>query len=321
MRTVSVIIPVQKIGDYAREAVQHVHGLYPACEILVVPDRDEGEELPGATVIPSWPVTAPGEKRDLAARLANSEILAFLDDDAYPGEQWLETALVHFEDQDVAAVGGPGITPLCNDRRQRASGCILASLMGGGGSTHRFRPGRARVVDDFPSMNLLVRRSDFETVGGFKSRYWPGEDTEFCRRLIAELGKGIVYEPGAVVYHHRRPVFRAHLRQQARYGLHRGHFARRFSGNSRRLVYAVPALFTIGVVVGPLVAANSRIGMIAYVSALISYSLALVATAGWVWYRERDIILALLTGGGIFATHVVYGVSYMRGLLTPELAH
>ncbi len=256
---VSVIIPVKEIGMYAREAVDHVHRRYPDAEILVVPDHPAQEAaLAGVTVVPSWPVTAPGAKRDLAGGLAAGDILAFLDDDAYPDAGWLEAALPHFEDPTVAAVGGPGVTPPSNDHRQRASGWILSSPMGTGWYTYRFRPGKARDVDDFPSMNLLVRKADFEAVGGFKSRYWPGEDSELCRKL-GELGKRIVYEPRALVYHHRRPVFRGHLVQQARYGLHRGHFARRFSGNSRRIGYAVPALATVGVVAGALVSAVSPV--------------------------------------------------------------
>lgn len=321
VKTVSVIIPVKEINDYAREAVRCVHALYPDSEILVVPDRLTPEELTGVTVIPSWPEVAPGKKRDLAARYANGEILAFLDDDAYPGEKWLEEALVHFERDDIAAVGGPGVTPPSNDRYQRASGWILASFLGSGWCTYRFRPGTRQIVDDFPSMNLLVRKSDFTAVNGFDSGYWPGEDSDFCRKLVNETGRRIIYEPNALVYHHRRRVFRGHLRQQARYGLHRGHFARRFSGNSRHISYAVPALFTLGLVAGLVVSFYSQLGMVVYLSVLGVYAASLGATALWVWYHERDFVLTALVVGGTFVTHLTYGISYIRGLLTKELAH
>lgn len=319
--TVSVIIPVKDVNAYAREAVHQVSRQFPECQVLLIPDRDEGVELEGATVVASWPKTSPGEKRDLAVTLATGEVVAFLDDDAYPDASWLASALHHFEDDDVAAVGGPGITPPSNDPRQRASGWVLASFLGSGGCTYRFRPGRRRDVDDFPSMNLLVRRSDFDAAGGFRSGYWPGEDTELCRKIGLGLQKRIVYEPEAVVYHHRRPVFRAHLRQQARYGLHRGHFARRFVGNSRRLSYAMPLLFTLGVFLGPLVALTSTVGLVLYVSALSLYVSALLGTAAWVWHHERHLGVVALTVGGIFATHVVYGLAYLKGLLSRELAH
>jgi hypothetical protein len=43
--------------------------------------------------------------------MARGEILAFLDDDAYPADGWLEAAMARFEDPTVCAVGGPGVTP------------------------------------------------------------------------------------------------------------------------------------------------------------------------------------------------------------------
>lgn len=317
---VSVIIPVERIGTYVCEAVAHLHRDFPECEVLVVPDHDEGIDLPGATIIPSWPRTVPGDKRDFAAELAAGEILAFLDDDAYPDKGWLRAALPHFRRSEVAAVGGPGVTPPSNDAYQRASGWILASVFGSGRYRYRFLPGKLQEVDDFPSMNLLVRKADFTAVGGFKSRYWPGEDSEFCSRLVAE-GRRIVYEPEAVVYHHRRRVFMSHLRQQARYGLHRGHFFRTLGGNSRPLVYAVPSAFVIGLVGGPVVAAKSRVAQVAYIGSLGAYGGMLVAMGAWVWKNERDLKVVGLSMAGLAATHVAYGAAYLKGLLTPRLDH
>jgi len=318
---VSVIIPVKEVTPYAREAVTQVHAQFPDCEIFLVTDHPATEQLPGTTILASWPDTAPGRKRDLAASVATGKILAFLDDDAYPSATWLSSALPHFSADDVAAVGGPGLTPPSNDVRQRASGWILASPLGSGSYTYRFRPGKQRDVEDFPSMNLLVRRADYEAAGGFGSQFWPGEDTELCRKLGTELGKRIVYEPRAVVYHHRRPVFVGHLRQQARYGLHRGYFARRFAGNSRRVAYSVPTLFTIGVVAGPLAAAAHRPLLKLYLAVMGLYGTGVGLTAVWAWRHDRDARVAGLVAGGLVATHVTYGLAYLKGLCSRHLAH
>lgn len=318
---VSIIIPVKEINEYAKESISHLRRFYPDCEILLVPDYDDGTNIEGVTIIASWPIVAPGEKRDMAAKLANGDLLAFIDDDAYPSENWLSAALPHLEDPEIAAVGGPGVTPPSDGYRRRASGWILASPLGSGGYTYRFRPGRLRTVDDFPSMNLIVKATEFFAVGGFKSRYWPGEDTEFCRKLISDLGKKIIYEPNAVVYHHRREVFGAHLRQQARYGLHRGHFAKQFAGNSRRIAYAVPAIFTIGLIVGLPISLVSSIGAKIYLSVLVTYLFALLVTGIWVWKHEDDFRVVPYTLLGMVATHAVYGYSYLKGLFSDDLLH
>ena len=49
----------------------------------------------------------PAEKRDRGVRESNGEIVAIIDDDAYPESDWLTNAVRHFENPDIAAVGGP----------------------------------------------------------------------------------------------------------------------------------------------------------------------------------------------------------------------
>ena len=49
-------------------------------------------------------------------------------------------------------------------------------------------------------------------------------DTKLCLDIVYELGKKIVYEPKAVVYHHRRRLFKEHLNQISNYALHRDFF-------------------------------------------------------------------------------------------------
>ena len=256
MRTpkVSIIIPVKEINAYIREAVpKHLELDYPDFEILILPDHNSGESFSSQVrIIPTYPRTGPADKRDIGAQEADGEILAFIDDDAYPRSDWLKNAVKYFDDEEVVAVCGPGVTPESDSVWQKASGWIQASRLGGGNCTYRFVPQRKRWVDDYPSMNFIVRKSDFEAVGGFDSHFWPGEDTKLCLDLTYKLGKKIIYDPEVLVYHHRRALFRPHLRQIGRYGLHRGHFARVLPRTSRRLSYFIPSLFTIFVLATPL---------------------------------------------------------------------
>ena len=194
---------------------------YPKFEVLVVTDVPADAQRASVRYLESGPV-GPAAKRDQGAKAAHGDILAFIDDDAFPDRDWLHTAMNVFGDPSVTAVGGPGLTPPGDSALARASGWILSSYLGGG--PHRFRSikAKARWVDDYPSMNFLVRRSAFEEVGGFSTHFFPGEDTKLCLALISDGGR-IRYDPNVVVYHHRRDLFRPYLRQIAQYGLHRGH--------------------------------------------------------------------------------------------------
>ena len=47
----------------------------------------------------------------MAIKIAKGEICAFIDDDAYSSEDWLQKAVKYFENPHIVAVVGPGITP------------------------------------------------------------------------------------------------------------------------------------------------------------------------------------------------------------------
>lgn len=316
---VSVIIPVKAVNDYIRASLPHLMKQSHAnVEIIVLPDRDDGENLGPAKVTPTWPFTGPADKRDVGAQVSSGEILAFLDDDAYPHRDWLASAIPHFNDPNVAAVGGPNVTPPDDSLLQRAAGWVLASRLGGGKYTYRVMPEEARDVDDFPSVNLLVRKSDFEALGGFDSHFWPGEDTKLCLDLTQKLGKRIVYDPHVLVYHHRRPLLIPYLKQIGRYGLHRGHFARVLPKTSARPSYFAPSLFTLGLLLGAFV--PWTFAQRAYLLSLAVYSILVIGEAIRAFSKERDWRLVPLVAAGIVATHLWYGLRFLQGLFMPRLA-
>jgi len=313
---VSVVIPLKEDNDFIRETLEHLRQVdYPNFEILVLPDEstDWGNEV---HVIPTGPV-GPAAKRDLAFEHATGDILAFLDDDAYPAEDWLTNAVRYFDDPTVAAVGGPAITPESDGLMLQASGYVYASLLGGGNYAYRYIPQSRREVDDYPTCNLLVRRADFEAVGGFDTRFWPGEDTKLCLDLTQSLSKKIIYAPDVVAYHHRRALFGPHLRQVRSYALHRGYFAKRFPETSLRLSYFLPALLLASLVGGGLLSLFITALVPFYGFGVGVYLLATIISAA---YTSRSFLLTPLVAAGILATHIVYGIWFPIGLLVPKLS-
>jgi cellulose synthase/poly-beta-1,6-N-acetylglucosamine synthase-like glycosyltransferase len=122
---VSIIIPVRKINHYIRESIPYLLDLdYEHYEILIFTDEPTDEKFKKTTII-SVGNRGPAEKRDLALTYAQGEIFAFLDDDAYPTKNWLKNVVRNFEDEDVAAVGGPAVTPPNDSIYQKASGLVF----------------------------------------------------------------------------------------------------------------------------------------------------------------------------------------------------
>lgn len=319
---VSIVIPTRTISIYLKESISFLKRLdYSPYEVLIFTDEIERyESLPANfKIIPTGNV-GPAEKRNLSLKYSSCDILAFLDDDAFPESDWLNHAVRDFTDTNICAVGGPSITPKNVSLREEASGEVLASTLTSGGTTYRHKKGKRMFVDDYPTVNLLVRFEDFKKIGGFDPEFWPGEDTKLCLDLINKTKKKILYDPEVVVYHHRRELFKPHLKQISRYGVHRGQFARIFPETSRKLSYFIPSLFLLGLVFGPVLSMFNKWFLYIYLSALLSYSFLLLAEAVRVQVKKRNLILTAYFITGVVKTHIVYGYSFLYGLFVrPKL--
>lgn len=315
MYKISVIIPVREINDYIREAMPYYEALnYDDYEILIFPDEPCNESFPGTRIIPSGKV-GPAEKRDMALTYATGDIFAFIDDDAYPRKDWLKNAAAYFEDPEVGAVGGPAVTAANDDIWQQASGKVYESFLCSGAYTYRYLPGRKQEVDDLPSVNLLVRKSVFVEIGGYDSDYYPGEDTKLCLDIILKAKKKIIYDPDIFVWHHRRRMFRPHLKQVTNYARHRGYFAKVLPETSCRVSYFIPSLFTIGLFAGPVVSWFVPALWYVYAGVLSLYFLLLFMSIR----KSGGFRLWVLTALGIISTHIGYGLYFIRGLLSNKM--
>lgn len=314
MKKISIIIPVKEINDYIRQAMEHYARLdYEDFEILIFPDHVSNEEFPNTRIIPSGEV-GPANKRDMALQYAEGEIFAFIDDDAYPRGDWLKNAVKCFERSEVGAVGGPAVTAPEDDIWQQASGKVYESFLCSGGYVYRYLPKEEREVDDLPSVNLIVRRDVFEKIGGYDSNYYPGEDTKLCLDIV-ESGRKIIYSPDVLVYHHRRRVFRQHLKQATNYAKHRGYFAKALPQTSCKPAYFVPSLFVIGLIAGPILSCFVPILWYFYFAVIMLYLVILICSIR----KAGSLSVWILTFCGIIATHIGYGLMFIRGLCSKEL--
>jgi len=314
---VSVVIACPAPSPYLTECLGALaNQTYSHFEVIVLPDApaDLGNYPFELHVRPTGK-TRPAEKRNEGIRVAKGEIVAFLDDDAYPVANWLEHAVKYFALPDVGGVGGPGVTPPGDPFMGQAGGCVYANLFVSGNFRYRYIGDRVRPsVDDFPSCNLFARTDILKAIKGYRTDFWPGEDTILCADIVFGQKKRIVYDPWVQVFHHRRPLFGPHLRQIGRYALHRGHFAKRFPATSLRLSYLIPSLFVLSLAVGAVFAYFHPLLRIAYFSGLALYALLTLLSS-----ISHSPALWLMTWLGVMATHIVYGVRFMLGILTRRM--
>jgi len=306
----SIIIPLRKIGDYLREAIPHYESqTLTDFEIIVVSEKDEIEKFPKTKIIKVGKIP-PSEKRNIGVKNAKGEIIAFIDDDAYPDKNWLKTALNDFEDKNIVAIGGPSIIPENATFFQRVSNKVYELSSGKTGP--RYGQAKKKEIDDWPTCNFFVRKKDFEKVNGFDSQYWGGEDTQLCYSLL-KTKKKIFYDPELIIYHHPRKTLRQHLKQTYFWGMWRGFFMKMHK-KSRQIIFFIPPLFILGLIVGGILSFFSILIRNIYLGFLTIYAIYLLATG----IRTKSVKLFFPVIFVTFLTHLAYGLGFFRGIFSKK---
>jgi O-antigen biosynthesis protein len=187
---------------------------YPDYEVIVVND---GSTDATEAIAREYDVRVIStENRGLSAarntgwQAATGEIVAYIDDDAYPDPHWLTYLAATFLRTSHAGVGGPNIAP-------RGDGFIADCVAGApGGPTHILLSDTE--AEHIPGCNMAFRRDALAAIGGFDAQFrTAGDDVDVCWRL-SERGLTLGFSPGAMVWHRRRNSVRAYWRQQRGYG-------------------------------------------------------------------------------------------------------
>ena len=112
--------------------------------------------------------------RNIGASSAKGNFLGFVDSDVEISPHWLTNALKVFEDKEIVACGCfPEVPPKATwvqqtwDLHQR-------------GRHYNQKP---VPVSWLPSMNFMVRRETFKSIGGFNEKLETAEDVDLCYRL------------------------------------------------------------------------------------------------------------------------------------------
>jgi GT2 family glycosyltransferase len=212
---VSVIVCTRNGARRIVECLENLARLeYSAYEVIVV---DDGSTDGTADVAAEYDVRViRGVHRGLSAvrnaglAAARGEIIAYIDDDAFPDSHWLNFLVGAFERGAHVAVGGPNLVP--------ADDGYLAQLVGRapGGPTHVLL--NDQEAEHIPGCNMAFRRDALREIAGFDEQFWiAGDDVDVCWRLM-ERGGTLGFAPSAVVWHRRRGSLRAYWRQQVNYG-------------------------------------------------------------------------------------------------------
>lgn len=204
---VSIVIPVRNRPE---DITACLHSLtqvdYPRdkMEIIVVDDASEDRTPDAVSNFDVSLITLEENKqasfcRNLGARKARGEILAFIDSDCLADPLWLRELVPAFKDASLGAVGGL-VDSYFEEKGLDHYEKVKSSLKMGDLCR---RSGEGDRFFYVPSCNLLARREPFLKLGGFQKEMHVGEDVDFCWRLQDD-GYQVEYRPVGRVYHKHR---------------------------------------------------------------------------------------------------------------------
>jgi cellulose synthase/poly-beta-1,6-N-acetylglucosamine synthase-like glycosyltransferase len=292
---ISIIIPVKPGGAVAALAgLKNLEPDSPDHEVIIA----EGKK--------------PSRQRNMAAREASGDILYFLDDDALVVPDALKRIAACFAGQNVAAVGGPSLTPPGESIFQRTIAWALASRFGGGAVRNRYRSvGALRDTDDRELIlcNLAFRRETYLSFRGLDERLYPNEENELIDRLIKSESR-LLHDPGLIVTRSQRATLAAFIRQMKTYG--RGRAEQTLISRSLSFKAIIPALFVIYVVMLPLFSWVwwYNLPAFVYLVAILINMAAAVQSDGLPLAMRLPMVYTLL--------HFCYGAGFIAGLFSPR---
>jgi glucosyl-dolichyl phosphate glucuronosyltransferase len=147
------------------------------------------------------------EARNAGIRMATGDIIAFMDDDATAGSEWIENLVKTYKEYNAIAVGGK-ILPVWTGRKPDYLPEELYWLVGVNYSG--LLENKVTEVRNTFGPNMSFRKEVFEKIGffnrdlGFAKRntaYLQAEEAELSLRMKQAFGQGVMYNPRAEVYH------------------------------------------------------------------------------------------------------------------------
>lgn len=233
---VSIIVPARGRGAATRTCVESLLALdYPSenLEIIIV---DDASEPPLAAYLDDLPIRLLRQEhnigqsaaRNLAAKVAQNELLAFIDNDCVADTGWLTKLVPYLDQPQVAIVGGRVIAP-ASEGSVGAFEAVRSPLDMGSVAA---QVGPQQVVPYLPTCNFMVRRSVLLEQGGFDEQLRLGEDVDFIWRTLGSDQRAW-YTPAAQVVHDHRVQLLALLRRRADYASSEAHLQTRHSEGHR----------------------------------------------------------------------------------------
>ena len=213
--SISVVVCTYNGSLTIRSCLEGLRNLqYPDFEVIVVDDGSMDQTAAIAHEFDFRVISTENRglssARNTGLEAARGEIIAYIDDDAYPDPDWLSYLAHTFLSTKHVGVGGPNISP-------PGDGPIAQCVANApGGPVHVLLSDQE--AEHIPGCNMAFRKEQLLASGGFDRQFRvAGDDVDICWSM-QQRGWTLGFSPAAMVWHHRRNSVRSYWKQQKGYG-------------------------------------------------------------------------------------------------------
>ena len=202
-KLVSIIIPSRNIDYLLELCIKKTRELYKNVQIIVVLDDINTQIQNNNIKILKSDNPNMSAKRNLGVKNTNTKYIAFIDSDAYPNVDWLENGINFLEKNDhYFATTGCQLSPPDDNFEQQCLRSIRYNKL----FTHK----EWCITNDietkeqdciiFTTANAIIRKNEYEKLGGMNEEIYLAEDNEFANRARRN-GYKTRFIPNSSIFH------------------------------------------------------------------------------------------------------------------------
>ena len=209
----SLIIPTFRRQDDLARCLESVRNLkIQFMEVIVIVRESDTDTINYLNEILQEfvPVAKPGVVAaiKLGIERASGEVLVFIDDDTEVNDQWLSSAVSHFQDFHVGAVGGRDFQPK-NQKEGNIEQVGKFTRRGKLIGNHHLSNRGAHKVNFLKGCNMFLRRSLLEKVNPIFD-YLQGDGAQWGNDLVLSITSNLsgfetIYDSKVQLTHHASP--------------------------------------------------------------------------------------------------------------------
>jgi len=250
LKDFTIIIPCVSFRD-VKNCIKNIRKSYKKIKIIVSLNK-AGKKInrdKNLKIIISNNI-AIGKKRNIAVDVCKSKYIAFIDSDAYPEKNWIESAYKYLNKKNIGIVAGPHVDPPKQSYRQMIVGMVKKSfLISMLPKLQKKNSEKPQYTSFMPSVNWIMSKKFFNSLNQMDNKMLRNEDWDFVYKMSKTKFK-LFYSPNTLVYHDNNTISHF-IKKRFIYGFNMWPILTKM--NLQNYYFFLPLIFVIFLISFPLI--------------------------------------------------------------------